>query len=199
MKKSFFYLLSLFIAPTLMAGAVDWRVDFADDGAYKASWDNAMAYSYVITGDLSSSFSPIPSLTAEEFMTTWTPETGTSDGVYARDPFQLGTNDKWTGAVEGEFYTDNPDNPTWIGAAYLILVLVNDQNEIMYAYYDGTSIRNGLTVRSPTGASESQYLFDDNSNWTILGGEVNPDVPEPTALALLALGVAGVALRRRVV
>ena len=37
------------------------------------------------------------------------------------------------------------------------------------------------------------------SGWQQLDGEpIEPDVPEPTALALLALGVAGVALRRRV-
>ena len=41
------------------------------------------------------------------------------------------------------------------------------------------------------------FLEDYWTTGTVGGGEVKPVVPEPTVLALLALGVAGLALRRR--
>lgn len=57
-----------------------------------------------------------------------------------------------------------------------------------------TTIMQGLdfNLNMQTGGAVS------DNYWTVVDGRVEPDVPEPTALALLALGVAGVALRRRI-
>lgn len=59
------------------------------------------------------------------------------------------------------------------------------------------------SVEQTNGAGDAVFVFADNwenpteAYWTV--GKLGSDnVPEPTALALLALGVAGVALRRRV-
>lgn len=68
-----------------------------------------------------------------------------------------------------------------------------------------SDILNGVTnIETTPGSGEYQYflefynyMVEDNYQW-YTGKVGSGNVPEPTALALLALGVAGVALRRRV-
>ena len=86
------------------------------------------------------------------------------------------------------------------GTAYDFFIVILDATQ----QYAQISSVLSATPYDETGTDpQSSVKWDANglaaTSWTAVGGSTpsNPSVPEPTALALLALGVAGLALRRR--
>lgn len=187
--KLFAVVCALCVSFIASASAVDWSIQFGSDSQMATEWGNAHVYSYLTLASSSAN-----AMSPEEFMSQWTTDmTSTATEIVGND---FNYSERNTGAVAGWTEGGRVDGP-WAG--YLIVVIVKENGEAMYAYY-GDAEGTTLVAREDNAAGTTIYDFTEDSNWIAVNNEpVNPDVPEPTALALLALGVAGVALRRRVV
>lgn len=181
MKKIVFLCLS-FLAAISYAAQLDW-------GAFNISSNLTGGTAYLIQTTSSVNLNSIYT-TLSQGIPSEVPSGYTKwDSATVSDDGGTGTVSKLLTVTETPAYGDQ--------GSYFVVIISDDSTQFSLSALEQGSSGDGGTL-----VEVSFNLDYSDSYWTdgVIGTTpVDPSVPEPTVLALLALGVAGLALKRKTV